>query len=191
MLVLDEPTNDLDIETLELLEDLLVAYEGTVFLVSHDRAFLDAVVTSTLVAQGDGRWREYEGGVDDWLLQSARERAAVPAPTAAGASTTGARPSDADSVPVVTSIDPERASDGQSLLSKRKLSYKEQRELEALPARMAQLEAEQQDIDRQLGDPTIYQRDPQGAAALHARHAAIDDELLGAMEREEALRARV
>ena len=75
VLVLDEPTNDLDIDTLELLEDLLQNYDGTVFLVSHDRAFLDNVVTSTIVFEGDGLWREYEGGVQDWLTQSRRAQA--------------------------------------------------------------------------------------------------------------------
>src|SRR3954470_3382069 len=80
VLVLDEPTNDLDIDTLELLEDLLQSYEGTVFLVSHDRAFLDNVVTSTIAFEGEGRWREYEGGVQDWLLQSQRARSLAAAP---------------------------------------------------------------------------------------------------------------
>ena len=80
VLVLDEPTNDLDIETLELLEDLLQNFKGTVFLVSHDRRFLDAVVTSTIVSEGDGNWREYEGSVEDWLLQSQRAAAMAGAP---------------------------------------------------------------------------------------------------------------
>src|SRR6185312_1411260 len=91
VLVLDEPTNDLDIDTLELLEELLQDYDGTVFLVSHDRAFLDNVVTSTIAFEGEGRWREYEGGVEDWLAQSRRVRAfeqrqsVEPKPTAAPA----------------------------------------------------------------------------------------------------------
>ena len=83
MLVLDEPTNDLDIDTLELLEDLLQNYDGTVFLVSHDRTFLDNVVTSTIVFEGDGLWREYEGGVQDWLTQSRRAQALAQAASAA------------------------------------------------------------------------------------------------------------
>jgi ATPase subunit of ABC transporter with duplicated ATPase domains len=104
VLVLDEPTNDLDIDTLELLEELLQTYAGTVFLVSHDRRFLDNVVTSTIVAEGEGRWREYEGGVEDWLLQSERARqaqaeaarraapAAAPAAPAAGGARRRPRP---------------------------------------------------------------------------------------------------
>ena len=127
VLVLDEPTNDLDIDTLDLLEDLLQSYAGTVFLVSHDRRFLDNVVTSTIAWEGDpafggrpGLWREYEGGYEDWKLQRARARAlavaAAPAPTAASR--------------------PPAAAAAQTMPARTKLSYKEQRELDALPARI-------------------------------------------------------
>ena len=153
MLVLDEPTNDLDIDTLELLEELLQAYAGTVFLVSHDRRFLDNVVTSTIAWEGDvapGLWREYEGGYEDWKLQKTRaaglrDAAAQPAPPAAkgsagraGASARG----DADA-PAPAAAAPARTA---AAAKPRKLSYKEQRELDALPARIEALEVEQKEL---------------------------------------------
>jgi ATP-binding cassette subfamily F protein uup len=181
VLVLDEPTNDLDIDTIELLEDLLQQYEGTVFLVSHDRRFLDNVVTSNLVFEGDGRWREYVGDVQDWLTQSARaealqrERTALaPAPVPA--------PVPAPEAPRVAAPAPAPATG-----SKRKLSYKEQREFDALPARMGALEQEQAEIDRLLEGGQLYATDPARAAQLAARHAEIESEWLQALERWEAL----
>ena len=180
VLVLDEPTNDLDIDTLELLEELLQTYEGTVFLVSHDRAFLDNVVTSTLAWDGPGQWREYEGGVQDWLLQSARWQALRGDPTeAAGA-------------PAATISDKnatEPAPNQRDALQKKKLSYKDQRELDALPERIAALEAEQADIRAQLADGALYQSDLQKAVALQARDGVIEDELMQALERWEQLSA--
>jgi ABC transport system ATP-binding/permease protein len=172
VLVLDEPTNDLDIETLELLEELLQDYEGTVFLVSHDRAFLDNVVTSTIAFEGDGHWREYEGGVQDWLAQSRRARELVQ-PTASAApqrepSTTPA-PSSAPSS------------------SKRKLGYKEQRELEALPALIEALEQEQKAIQSELAEGRVYREDPGRAQQLAVRSERIEQELMTALERWEAL----
>ncbi|MEK8026430.1 MAG: hypothetical protein RLY78_2893 [Pseudomonadota bacterium] len=192
VLVLDEPTNDLDIDTLELLEDLLAAYTGTVFLVSHDRRFLDNVVTSLICWEGDlgvdgqpldsgsphsGLWREYEGGIEDWRVQRTRMLAA----RAAGAVAT--KPAAGAAVPAAPVATPAAA----PAAAKRKLSYKEQRELDELPRRIEALEAEQKAIDAQLADPDIYVRDPAGAAQRHARHAAIDDAVLVAMERLEAL----
>ncbi|HSI55033.1 MAG TPA: ATP-binding cassette domain-containing protein, partial [Ramlibacter sp.] len=143
VLVLDEPTNDLDIDTLELLEDLLQNYDGTVFLVSHDRTFLDNVVTSTIVFEGDGLWREYEGGVQDWLTQSRRAQAIAQAaaPSSAKPATTEAK--------VAATPAPTR----------KKLSYKEQRELEALPALIESLESEQRDIQQELSDGSLYASD--------------------------------
>ncbi|MCW5655780.1 ATP-binding cassette domain-containing protein [Hydrogenophaga sp.] len=173
VLVLDEPTNDLDIDTLELLEDLLQQYEGTVFLVSHDRRFLDNVVTSTLVFEGDGRWREYVGDVQDWLTQSAR----APQPAAAAPAAAPTKP--ASSAPAHR---PAPAAPG-----KRKLSYKEQREFEALPGRIAALEAEQVSIDRDLDGGQLFHSDPVRAAQLGQRHAEIEEEWLQALERWEAL----
>jgi ATP-binding cassette subfamily F protein uup len=180
VLVLDEPTNDLDIDTLELLEDLLQSYEGTVFLVSHDRRFLDHVVTSTLVAEGDGLWREYEGSVEDWLTQSARSRAIQEA------SKTGA----SQDRNTLASAQKDHKPRPAPAARPAKLSYKEQRELDGLPARIEALEAEQAALRAELADGSLYSRDPQRAAALHARDAAIEDELMAALERWEALSAR-
>jgi ATP-binding cassette subfamily F protein uup len=181
VLVLDEPTNDLDIETLELLEDLLQGWDGTLFLVSHDRRFIDNVVTSTIAWEGDpavggrpGLWREYEGGYEDWLLQRARSAAAVaprPAPVAA-----------APAVVPVTS---------PAATGARKLSYKEQRELDGLPARIEALEAEQVAIAARLASTELYTTEPQRVPELRARHEAIEEELMAALERWEALGARV
>ncbi|VTU38021.1 ATP-binding cassette domain-containing protein [Variovorax sp. PBL-E5] len=175
VLVLDEPTNDLDIDTLELLEDLLQNYDGTVFLVSHDRTFLDNVVTSTIAFEGDGHWREYEGGVQDWLLQSKRTREVVAQRAAAAAPAPVAQPPAAET--------PQRAA------PRKKLSYKEQRELETLPPRIAALEEEQKRIAEilELDGGAIYANDASRAAELGERHARIDDELLAALERWEEL----
>jgi len=205
VLVLDEPTNDLDIETLELLEQLLTEFDGTVFLVSHDRRFLDNVVTSTIVFEGAGQWREYEGGVEDWIAQSMRVHGAAPVwgkrgeaaanlPGAGGQSGSGAaRGSATATAPAPTpSVSATPASSAPPPVAapaaaKRKLSYKEQRELEALPQRIEALEAEQKAIAAELGDGLLYARHPERAAALAQRHAASEDELLQALERWEAL----
>ncbi len=174
VLVLDEPTNDLDIDTLELLEDLLQNYDGTVFLVSHDRAFLDNVVTSTIVFEGDGRWREYEGGVQDWLTQSRRAQALAQAPTPTAPRAT-------------ISVAPKPAAATPKAPVKRKLSYREQRELDALPGLIDALEQEQKALHEELADGGLYSSDPIRAVALTERSAAIDDELMAALERWEAL----
>ncbi|MBA4177663.1 MAG: ABC transporter ATP-binding protein [Leptothrix sp. (in: Bacteria)] len=177
VLVLDEPTNDLDIDTLELLEDLLQSYAGTVFLVSHDRRFLDNVVTSTIAWEGDpayggrpGLWREYEGGYEDWKQQRERGRVAAVQPAAA---------------PLAASKPAARAE-----APKAKLGYKEQRELEGLPARIEALEAEQTAIAAELAGAEVYTRAPQRVPVLQARHDALEHELLAALERWEALGAR-
>ncbi|WP_042428225.1 ATP-binding cassette domain-containing protein [Comamonas granuli] len=174
VLVLDEPTNDLDIDTLDLLEELLQAYDGTVFLVSHDRTFLDNVITSTIAYEGDGQWREYEGGVEDWLTQSRRSQAlaasAAPAPAPRSAE-------------MESKNGLQGNQDKRQQLSKKKLSYKEQRELEQLPAAIEALEAEQQAIRHTLSDAAIYTQDPARATALHARDAQIEEALLQALER--------
>ncbi|HJV67517.1 ATP-binding cassette domain-containing protein [Ideonella sp.] len=172
VLVLDEPTNDLDIETLELLEELLQDYDGTVFLVSHDRRFVDNVVTSTVVAEGGGRWREYEGGIADWQAQAARSAAAEAA----------ARPAAAPA-PAAREAEPAAA-------TRRKLSYKEQRELDELPARIAALEAEQAQLAEQIGGNALYSESPQRIAEVTGRHAAIEDALMALLERWEALSGR-
>ncbi|WP_332823614.1 ATP-binding cassette domain-containing protein [Ramlibacter sp.] len=172
VLVLDEPTNDLDIDTLELLEELLQDYEGTVFLVSHDRAFLDNVVTSTIAYEGDARWREYEGGVQDWLTQSRRSRQLA---TAAAAAVAPAAPARA------------KVAVAAAAPARRKLGYKEQRELEALPDRIEALEQEQKSVQEALADGAMYRDDPARASQLAARVEQIEEELMTALERWESL----
>jgi ATP-binding cassette subfamily F protein uup len=181
VLVLDEPTNDLDIDTLDLLEDLLQSYAGTVFLVSHDRRFLDNVVTSTIAWEGDpafggrpGLWREYEGGYEDWKLQRSRAQALVQAAAPA---------------PVVPSSRPAAAT-APPTPARTKLSYKEQRELDALPARIEALETEQKVLAERLASGELYANEPQRVPALQARFESIEVELLQALERWEALASR-
>ena len=175
VLVLDEPTNDLDIETLDLLEDLLQTYEGTVFLVSHDRAFLDNVVTSTIAFEGDGLWREYEGSVQDWLIQSRRSREIAAASLSEAGNEASTENSSKNTL--------QRTPDKREQLSKKKLSYKEQRDLDQLPDHIAALEAEQQSIQQALADGTLYSNDAARATALHAREGQIENELMLALER--------
>ena len=178
VLVLDEPTNDLDIDTLELLEELLQNYAGTVFLVSHDRRFLDNVVTSLICWEGDltpGKWREYEGGIGDWQLQRGRMLAAQTAAQAAAAKPATAAPS------------PAAAPAAAPAVKARKLSYKEKRELDELPARIAALESEQAALAVRLADPALYSGAAAALPALQARHSQIDDDLLLALERWELL----
>ena len=163
LLVLDEPTNDLDAETLELLEDLLVDYSGTLLLVSHDREFLNNVVGSTLAVNPDGSVTETVGGYDDWL----REQQAAASPASA------AKPAAEKGKP-----QKERA---------RKLSFKEERELEALPDRIAALEAEQESIHSTLADPDFYKTAGPEVVTLNARLEELDAELLAAYERWEEL----
>ena len=170
VLVLDEPTNDLDIETLELLESLILDYDGTVFLVSHDRVFLDNIVTQTIAAEGDGSWREYAGGYSDWAAWQATRQ-------------TGRAAADAPKKSALATRQTEKPKHD-------KLSWKEERELEALPDRIATLEAEQQELSGRLEDPTLYQSQPQLAQDMAARLAAIDEELLELLTRWEALEAR-
>ncbi|MEO6264863.1 MAG: ATP-binding cassette domain-containing protein, partial [Luteimonas sp.] len=156
LLVMDEPTNDLDVETLELLEELLGDYPGTLLLVSHDRDFLDNVVTSTLVMEGDGRIGDYVGGYSDWLRQRPAQAAVVSKPAALAPASTPPAPS----------------------ASKRKRSYKDARELGQLPARIEALEGRLAELTAQMNDPAFYQRE--GAAitahnaALAATHAELD-----------------
>ena len=178
VLVLDEPTNDLDIDTLELLEELLQNYDGTVFLVSHDRAFLDNVVTSTIAFEGDAKWREYEGGVQDWLTQSNRAKAWAAQAQASTKTTEAAAKNSASATPAKT-------------IAPKKLSFKEQREYDSLPGLIEQLEAEQAKLNRLLVDGSIYVSEPKKAADMAARVTQIDDELLTAMERWELLGQRV
>ena len=163
VLVLDEPTNDLDIETLELLEALLQEYTGTLFLVSHDRAFLDNVVTQSIAYEGEGKWKEYAGGYSDW--QRARTKR-----------------SDADPLPA-------RARESV-VARKAKLGFKEARELEELPAKLEALEQEQKTLAAKLADPALYQDRTVDLRALNARHSEIDGELTRLLARWEELEAK-
>jgi ATP-binding cassette subfamily F protein uup len=172
ILVLDEPTNDLDVETLELLEELLMDFSGTVLLVSHDREFLDNVVTSTLVMAGDGTVREYVGGYGDWLRQTGAEAAAAAAPE---------RPAARSG---------ERSDGGKGVAAPprpRTLSYKEARELEALPQRIALLEEEQGGLHGRLADPEFYRSAGAEVAVVNARLQELEQELLAAYGRWEEL----
>ena len=166
VLVLDEPTNDLDIESLELLEQALQDYSGTLLLVSHDRAFLDNVVTQTLAAEGGGVWKEYAGGYSDYVRQrgASNEEIREKRPT------------------------PERER-GVSKASA-KLSYKETRELEALPAQIEALEAEQHALAAKMSEPEYYKQPPDALRADQARSGAIERELMEKLERWEALEAK-
>ncbi len=165
LLVLDEPTNDLDSDTLDLLEELLSDYKGTVLLVSHDRAFLNNVVTSTLVFEGDGVVNDYVGGYDDWL----RQRFAPPPAKQA------AKPAPAKPAPTAPA---EKA---------KKLSFKDQRELEALPQKIQSLETEREQINTRMSDPAFYQQEKNILDAAQARLEAIEKELAAAYARWEAL----
>jgi len=160
VLVLDEPTNDLDIESLELLEQALQDYAGTILLVSHDRAFLDNVVTQTLAAEGDGRWKEYAGGYSDYLRQRPAQAVARAQPTAPR----------------------ERAVSA-------KLSYKETRELAALPAEIEALEAEQRALTAKMSDPEYYRQPPEQLRADQRRVGEIETLLMQKLERWAALEA--
>lgn len=198
VLVLDEPTNDLDIDTLELLEQLLAEFDGTVFLVSHDRRFLDNVVTSTLVFEGRGQWREYEGGVQDWVLQSTRlhgtapvwnlpqhQDLPLPLPMAASEHAVLPATSPADGA----THTPEAPSTATPALPKRKLSYKEQRELDGLPGHIEALEHEQSAIDTALADGRLYTDAPDDARVMTTRRESIEGALMAALERWEVLSA--
>ncbi|MGN7724920.1 ATP-binding cassette domain-containing protein [Luteimonas sp. 22616] len=179
LLVMDEPTNDLDVETLELLEELLAEYPGTLLLVSHDRDFIDNVVTSTLVMQdgGDGRIGEYVGGYSDWVRQGQsrmRQEPGAGQPFAAASDTNAAKTPAAEAITAPAS-------------EKRKLGYKEARELEQLPARIEALETRVAALTAAMNEPAFYQRD---SAAINAHNAAVAEaqaELDEAYARWEAL----
>ena len=176
VLVLDEPTNDLDIDTLELLEQLLEDFNGTVFLVSHDRAFLDNVVTQVLVAEGEGAWCEYVGGYADW------ERVRKSSPD---------QKKNKNEVKAVSSTTPTTGTQAVANPSKtKKLSFKEQRELEELPKLISDLEREQAEIGTKLADPDLYRQDPTAMQTLNARFAEIESLLLQSLEKWEQIEAR-
>ena len=165
---MDEPTNDLDVETLELLEELLLDYTGTLLLVSHDRDFLDNVVTSTLALEGDGQLGDYVGGYSDWLRQR-------PSASTAAAATEAPKPAAPASVaPTPTA-------------AKKKLSYKDQRELDALPATIERLETDISARTAAMQDPAFYKQDAAAQQAANAALAQLQAELDAAYSRWEAL----
>jgi ATP-binding cassette subfamily F protein uup len=164
LLVMDEPTNDLDVETLELLEEMLLEYSGTLLLVSHDRAFLNNVVTSTMVLEGEGVIKEYPGGYDDWL---AMRKIAEPKPSPVNIKAENKNPK------------PVRAD--------RKMGFKEKREYEALPGKIEKLELEQKEIYAFMTDVNFYRKDPKEIANTKTRSKILDTELKAAYERWECL----
>ncbi len=188
ILVLDEPTNDLDIETLELLEELLQDYPGTVLLVSHDRTFLDNVVTQTIAYEGDGRWKDYVGGFGDWL----RQRKAFKPPKPANASPQ-AKASPAPAA-IVTSLAPTPAAvavAAQAVQPKQaKMTPWEARELEQIPADIHALEQEQQALVAQMSDSALYKDDASKLGTIQARLTEIEQLLLKHFARWESLEAR-
>jgi len=167
VMVLDEPTNDLDIETLDLLESLLADYDGTLFLVSHDRAFLDNTVTQVIAAEGEGRWKEYAGGYADWMRVRSQ---AASAP--------------AERKPAAPKEKPKAAA------PQKKLSFNEKRELDGLPDRISALETEESSLQARLADPALYQGAPEQVTELKARLDAVAEEMEAAMLRWEELESK-
>jgi ABC transport system ATP-binding/permease protein len=180
VLVLDEPTNDLDIDTLDLLEQLLQDYKGTVFLVSHDRYFLDNVVTSIIANEGDGFWREYEGGYEDWKIQKARSdkiRAQNGSNKVADKTEIKVEVKSQAKVPTVKD-------------SMQKLNSKERQELESLPLQIEVLEKEQADIGIAMSNPELYKNEPELAASMQARLSELTADLDLKLQRWELLLSR-
>jgi ATP-binding cassette subfamily F protein uup len=170
VLVMDEPTNDLDLETLELLEQQLVEWPGTLLLVSHDRVFLDHVVTSTLVFEGAGRVQEFVGGYEDWLRQKSA------ATRTAKAEQSGARTSAGRSAPARS--------------SSKKLSFKDQRELDAMPARIEAMESEQRELAARVAGPAFYKEGADAIRQSLARQEELRRELEAIYERWHALESK-
>ena len=169
LLVLDEPTNDLDIESLELLEETLQAYPGTLLLVSHDRAFLDNIATQSLVAEGDGVWREYAGGYSDWLVQ---------------------RPAPVEAAPPNAATQVARADSRRERTAKPGLTFKEQRELDALPHEIETLEAVQHALTERMCAPGYHQQAPEALRADRQRAESIEHALAEKFERWATLDAK-
>ncbi len=190
LLVLDEPTNDLDIETLDLLEELLIDYPGTVLLVSHDRRFIDRVVTQSLVAEGDGRWTEYVGGWTDVSAARQRMEAVRAASTAAPANRGAGIDADAGLGAGADAAASDAAGSAQRPRERVRLSYNEQRELGAMPERIAALETEQAVLTAALADPKTYTERAQEVAAMTERLAQVERDIDLALSRWEELEQR-
>jgi len=192
VLVLDEPTNDLDIETLELLEELLQNYAGTLFLVSHDRAFLDNVVTQVIASAGDGNWLENAGGYDDWVTYcNSRQRdQAVLAQNERKTTTPRQRQRKSNAGGRGASGGAAGAKSAAERNQMKKLGFREQRELEALPKTIASLETEQAELTKRIEDPALYAEDTAEARRIASRLATIEEELTALLERWEQLESR-
>lgn len=184
ILVLDEPTNDLDAETLELLEELLAQFSGTLLLVSHDRAFLNNVATSTFVFEGDGVIREFDGGYDDWLRQKSdsNDQAAALAKSEKKYQESGSR--------AVPASDNSPPSTPKSTAKPRKLNFKEQRELETLPKRIEEIENRQQELHALMGDPSFYQKPREEIAVATEELEQLEEELMEKFDRWESLESQ-
>ena len=181
VLVLDEPTNDLDIDTLDLLEEFLQDYRGTVFLVSHDRQFLDNVVTSMIAFEGDGFWREYEGGYEDWKIQNARRLASI----SKSQKSTGSASNQASDVKKTQGASSKETSNKKSGLNK----Y-EEKELEKITSQIEALELAQSEISQQLSDPKIYTEDLKRAKSLQSKMTQINEDLEKLMIRWDELSSK-
>jgi ATP-binding cassette subfamily F protein uup len=208
LLVLDEPTNDLDIDTLELLEELLTEYSGTILLVSHDRAFLDAAVTQSLAFEGEARWVEYAGGYSDVIAARGRRAADQAAaaqrsvsgdsarPVKTGASgraeePTGSPATKASAAGKSSTMLNGRSSSDAAPPARQKLSYKEQRELDALPGQIEALEAEQKLLSDRIADPGTYGASTSAIHELHSRFAEIENQLMTCLDRWSELESKI
>ncbi len=197
VLVMDEPTNDLDIETLELLEELLQAFDGTVLLVSHDRSFLDNVITQTIAYEGDGRWHDYVGGYEEWLAQrpepkqteslSEGKKGSTDTKTAEAKASDNTTKDGLGAKEVTASEVTAKARSNKP----GRLSTWEQKELDELPNKIAVLEKEQHDLSEQLADPDLYSDGTDKAQGINDRLSKIDDELMALFERWEVLEAKI
>lgn len=182
MLVLDEPTNDLDIETLELLEALLQDYVGTVFLVSHDREFLDNVVTQTIASEGQGRWKEYIGGYSDWLQQRPA------ADSAKGSSSTASAVSvKKNSTNQTSTVSPS----AEPIAERKKASFKTQQSIDQLLAQVAALESRQALLHGQIAEPNFYQQAADKQKKAHQELAEIEAAITTALAQWEALEEKI
>jgi ATP-binding cassette subfamily F protein uup len=194
VLVLDEPTNDLDLETLELLEAQLVSWPGTLLLVSHDRRFMDNVITSTLVFEGEGRIGEYVGGYDDWrrasIASGAGSRESGMGQAIGPTRSTAGSGKDAGTAKITVGSDRETGGTAHDVMappSRRRLSFKEQRELDGLPARIEGLEAEQVRLNAEVSSPDFYRKPATEIHAVMARLEALPAELDEALRRWDEL----
>jgi len=184
VLVMDEPTNDLDIETLELLEELLQNFDGTVLLVSHDRSFLDNVITQTIAYEGNGKWRDYVGGYEDWLQQRPRniDSTVLTSPTPS---------SDNANATKLVNTTPNEKTERNKSSSKSKLSPWEAKELENIPEKISVLEAKQAELTEKLSSPELYQSGNAQLLEVQSAISEVEEQLMSLFERWELLESKV